>query len=94
MQTNVQASKHRLDQNASGRRARPVEFWRHREVRRFDEPTISAGSLVWWKSGLYRVEQVEFQAEGWVAVIVRPGDFATSGAKCWFAACHELQLED
>lgn len=62
-------------------------------MRRYDEPKVEVGSLVWWKAGLYRVEGIEQQAGGWMAVVVRPGEFGAASARAWFAPCNQLQVE-
>lgn len=62
-------------------------------MRRIDTPENIVGATVWYKAGLYRVERVEQQASGWMAIIVRPGDFGAADAKAWFVAANQLQLE-
>lgn len=69
--------------------------WRRPEpsMQRADRPPIMPGTLVWWRSGLYKVETLEFQAGGWTAVLVRPRDFGSSGTHCWFAPVETLTVD-
>jgi hypothetical protein len=62
-------------------------------MRRIDSPENIVGATVWYKAGLYRVERVEQQASGWMAIIVRPSDFGAADAQAWFVAASQLQLE-
>lgn len=78
---------------STGRRFTASRHTGARRPRRNDEPMMPPGSLVWWRSGLYKVESVEFQGQSWSAVLVRPTDYGQSGIRCWFAPCAQLELE-
>jgi hypothetical protein len=62
-------------------------------MRRIDSPQHIVGATVWYEAGLYRVERVEQQSAGWMAVIVRPNDFGAPNARAWFVSASQLQLD-
>jgi hypothetical protein len=62
-------------------------------MRRIDEPGHFVGSIVRWQTGQYRVERVEQQAAGWMAVIVKPSDFGAHDARAWFVPCSQLERD-
>jgi hypothetical protein len=57
---------------------------------RRDRPSLPAGTQVWWNSGVYRVDSVEFQGQRWCAVLLREADWGQAQARAWFAPVSEL----